>query len=76
MQNQLSGGLSLRFGAGRIPGFGALLRRWVHRADLARQRRALGRLDSHLLKDIGLDPEQARREAHRPVWDAPSHWRG
>ena len=31
-------------------------------------RRALGRLDAHLLRDIGLDPMTAEREATRPFW--------
>ncbi len=42
---------------------------------LARQRRALGVLDAHMLADIGLSREEARREAARPFWDAPLHWR-
>lgn len=44
------------------------------RAELARQRRALNRLEARLLADIGLCPEAARREAMRPGWDAPEHW--
>lgn len=36
-----------------------------------RQRRALGRLDGDALRDVGLTPEQARREAARPIWDMP-----
>ena len=43
--------------------------------ELARQRRALAEMEPHRLRDIGLDPEQARREAARPFWDAPEHWR-
>lgn len=46
------------------------------RAELARQRRALIRLEARLLSDIGLCPETARREAMRPGWDAPEHWMG
>ena len=42
---------------------------------LVRQRRALGALDAHMLADIGLSREEARREAARPFWDAPRHWR-
>ena len=42
---------------------------------LAKQRRDLAALAPHLLADIGLSPEQARREAARPLWDAPEHWR-
>ena len=41
---------------------------------LQRTRRALGRLDPHLLRDIGLEAQTARREAARRVWDAPDHW--
>lgn len=42
---------------------------------LARQRRALARLDAAALRDIGLTAVQAQAEASRPVWDAPAHWR-
>ena len=42
---------------------------------IARQRNHLGQLNAHLLKDIGLTYEEARAEAARPFWDAPSHWR-
>ncbi|MBA4352170.1 MAG: hypothetical protein C0427_13115 [Rhodobacter sp.] len=42
---------------------------------LLRQRRGLATLDDHLLRDIGLTPEQARHEATRPIWDVPAHWR-
>lgn len=31
-------------------------------------RRALGRLDAHLLKDIGLEPRHVRQELARPFW--------
>jgi uncharacterized protein YjiS (DUF1127 family) len=34
----------------------------------------LAELDDHMLRDIGLTREQARHEAERPSWDAPSHW--
>jgi uncharacterized protein YjiS (DUF1127 family) len=36
----------------------------------ARQRRALARLEPDLLRDIGITPEQARREAAKPSWRA------
>jgi uncharacterized protein YjiS (DUF1127 family) len=26
------------------------------------------------LRDIGLSPIQANREAQKPIWDAPDHW--
>lgn len=40
-----------------------------------RQRRALARLDAHLLADVGLSPAEAEAEAMRPLWDVPSTWR-
>lgn len=33
-----------------------------------RTRRQLTKLDHHLLRDIGLDPMTAQREATRPFW--------
>lgn len=42
--------------------------------DLDRSRRRLEDLDEHLLRDVGLTRGEARREAERPVWDAPNHW--
>lgn len=42
---------------------------------LQRQRRALARLDSDDLADIGLTRAEAEAEAKRPVWDAPEHWK-
>ncbi|WP_136439237.1 DUF1127 domain-containing protein [Pacificoceanicola onchidii] len=44
-------------------------------AALARQRRALARLDDAALSDIGLSRDAAQSEASRPFWDAPSNWR-
>ena len=41
---------------------------------LARQRRALSRLDDHSLEDIGLTRTEARNEAGRSIWDAPDNW--
>ncbi len=47
--------------------------------ELARQRRALLRLDDHMLKDVGLSRADAVREAERPFWDEGSlswhNWR-
>ena len=43
---------------------------------LRKHRRALLTLDPHLLRDIGLSETEARREAERPFWDVPVHWRG
>jgi uncharacterized protein YjiS (DUF1127 family) len=34
----------------------------------ARSRRDLARMDEHLLRDVGLDPLEARREANKPFW--------
>jgi uncharacterized protein YjiS (DUF1127 family) len=34
----------------------------------------LGDLEEHLLRDIGLTSAEARREAEKPIWNAPSHW--
>lgn len=42
---------------------------------LRRQRARLRDLPDHMLRDIGLTAEEARHEADRPFWDAPSHWR-
>ena len=38
---------------------------WRHRA---RARRALGKLDAHMLRDIGLSPLDANRECARHFW--------
>lgn len=49
-------------------GWSATLRIWVERS---RQRRALAEranCNDHLLKDLGLSQEQARREAAKPFW--------
>jgi len=40
--------------------------RWY---DVARQRRALLRLDQRMLKDIGISRADAVHEASRPFWD-------
>jgi uncharacterized protein YjiS (DUF1127 family) len=57
-----------------------LLSRFVARLSLSlatrRHRRALLKLEPHLLRDIGLTDAEARREAARPFWDVPAHWRG
>ena len=47
-------------------GYAAAVQVWTRRA---RSRRALHRLDAHLLRDIGLSDHEARREADRPFWD-------
>ena len=38
---------------------------------VARERRALAMLSDHELRDIGLEPDVAAREAARPFWDLP-----
>jgi uncharacterized protein YjiS (DUF1127 family) len=43
----------------------ALALRWL---DRARSRRALLALDARALRDIGVTPAAARREAARPFW--------
>ncbi|WP_327792387.1 DUF1127 domain-containing protein [Harenicola maris] len=37
-------------------------------------RQTLKALDLHSLEDIGISPAEARKEAQRPLWDAPRHW--
>ncbi|MCB6178159.1 DUF1127 domain-containing protein [Rhodobacter sp. Har01] len=53
----------------------AVLRHLSDRLALRRERLRLGRLDPHLLRDIGLSAEAAAAEAGRPIWDVPDHWR-
>ena len=67
----LSGAMLRRF-AGTLATIPSALARF---ANLARERRALARLDRHGLNDIGLDPTAARRESGRVFWDVPNHWR-
>lgn len=33
-----------------------------------RERQRLAHLDAHLLRDIGLDPQEVRRECTKPFW--------
>lgn len=51
------------------------LRHIVRVVEVTRSRRALGRLDERLLRDIGLTPYEAEVEASRTPWDPPLHWR-
>ncbi|MEM9592474.1 MAG: DUF1127 domain-containing protein [Pseudomonadota bacterium] len=44
----------------------ALIEAWWR---IARQRRALARLDDRMLRDVGLTREQVDREVMRPFWD-------
>jgi uncharacterized protein YjiS (DUF1127 family) len=39
--------------------------RWTQRS---RQRQHLAQLDQRLLKDIGIAPQAAQREANKPFW--------
>lgn len=41
---------------------------WIR---VARERRQLAGLSDRELRDLGLDPEMAAREAARPFWDLP-----
>lgn len=59
---------------GRRTGFSALLSgalaqigTWQRRSS---ERRALGALPPHLLKDLGIDAADAQREASKPFWRA------
>lgn len=53
----------------------SLLSRLRHALAVSRSRRALARLDDHLLRDLGLTRHAAEAEARRKGWDAPPHWR-
>ncbi|EEE37660.1 conserved domain protein [Rhodobacteraceae bacterium KLH11] len=48
--------------------------RLLNMLSLARQRRALARLDDRALADIGLSRSEAQTEAARPIWDTPDNW--
>jgi len=41
---------------------------------LRKERLELRSLSDSQLKDIGITPDQARKEADRPAWDVPSNW--
>ncbi|QJF50447.1 DUF1127 domain-containing protein [Roseobacter ponti] len=45
------------------------------RLDLWRSRRALARLDTAALHDIGVSEKAARKEARLTVWDVPASWK-
>ena len=51
-----------------------ILRTVLNRLEMQRSRGSLARLDAKALRDIGLSPADANREAQRPIWDAPDHW--
>ena len=61
-------GLSFAFNARKTPSLSDL-------AELARQRRALAKLDARSLEDMGISRHAAEAEASRPVWDVPAAWR-
>ena len=46
-----------------------LARGWTVCAARWRQRRDLADLDDHILRDIGITRDEARRESSRPFWD-------
>lgn len=56
------------------------LRQWVawilHGFEVRRSRNALLELTDEQLRDIGLNPDEAAREAKRPIWDrnSPFGW--
>ena len=54
----------------------ALVSRMAQARALARQRAQLADLPVERLADLGLTRDEALREAARPFWDAPRHWRG
>ena len=59
----------------RRPTFGQVLTILSGMLAAHRQRRQLLQLDDRRLDDIGLDRNQALREAARPFWDGPAYWR-
>lgn len=48
--------------------FARLLASFTVAAIRSRDRQRLAHLDAHLLRDIGLDPQEARRECAKPFW--------
>lgn len=44
------------------------------RLSVWRSRRALAKLDARALEDIGVSPQEARREAKLAAWDVPHTW--
>ncbi len=55
-------------------GAGQIVGRFRATLAVGRSRKALGRLDPHLLEDIGQTHRDARAESRRPVWNVPANW--
>lgn len=68
MSSRVSSARAYRARRGFLGLFRALL-------SLRAQRVRLAELEPHILRDIGLTPEEAAAEASRPFWDAPAAWR-
>jgi uncharacterized protein YjiS (DUF1127 family) len=66
---ELSPGTFAPASVSRRPARPSLWQRLAVWSRVARERRRLAELDGHILKDIGLTPEEAYREASRPFWD-------
>lgn len=52
----------------RIQGVHLPVAQWRWRAAYRRDLRRLAKAGDHLLRDIGLSPQQAAREAAKPFW--------
>ena len=57
------------------PVFAGVFKQIADTIGVWRQRRHLAALDDAALCDIGLTRTEALREARRPLWDVPQHWR-
>ncbi len=55
-------------------GAGQIFGRFRATLSVGRTRKALERLDPHLLDDIGLTYRDAHAESRRPAWDVPANW--
>ncbi len=40
-----------------------------------KQRKVLKSLETAQLNDLGITYKQALREARKPIWDVPKHWK-
>jgi uncharacterized protein YjiS (DUF1127 family) len=49
-------------------GSGRVVARLLRLYERQQQRRALRELDRHMLRDIGITPEQAQTEGRKPFW--------